>query len=85
MAGASTDPAVREASDAFRERRSLDAGLSRRLGSFHCGKEDGFPVFGRPVAEFAKSKSPFADPESHYDRLCADDTRAACFRLKEPS
>ena len=85
VAGASTDPAVREASDAFRERRSLDAGLSRRLGSFHCGKEDGFPVFGRPVAEFAKSKSPFADPESHYDRLCADDTRAACFRLKEPS
>ena len=79
------DPVVREASDAFRDGRALDAGLARRLGSFHCGKENGRSVFGRAVAEYATaSDAPFADPESHYDRLCADDARAACFRLKEP-
>ena len=40
---------------------------------------------GRAAAEYAKSwDAPFADPESHYDRLCADEARAACFRLKEP-
>lgn len=82
----SNDVAVRAAAEAFRDGKSPDAGLVRRLGAAHCGRANDFPVFGRAPAEYAKrsSDAPFADPESHYDRLCADDARAACFRLKEP-
>ena len=82
----SNDVAVRAAAEAFRDGKSPDAGLVRRLGAAHCGRANDFPVFGRAPAEYAKrsTDAPFADPESHYDRLCADDARAACFRLKEP-
>ena len=77
--------AVRAAAEAFRDGKSPEPGLIRRLGAAHCGRANDFPIFGRAAAEYAKSSdAPFADPESHYDRLCADDARAACFRLKEP-
>ena len=83
----SNDVAVeRLAAEAFRDGKSPEPGLVRRLGAAHCGRANDFPVFGRAPAEYAKrsTDAPFADPESHYDRLCADDARAACFRLKEP-
>jgi hypothetical protein len=77
--------AVRAAAEAFRDGKSPEPGLIRRLGAAHCGRANDFPIFGSAAAEYAKSSdAPFADPESHYDRLCADDARAACFRLKEP-
>ena len=80
-----SNDAVRAAAEAFRDGKSPDPGLVRRLGAAHRGRANDFPIFGRAAAEYAKSwDAPFADPESHYDRLCADDARAACFRLKEP-
>ena len=81
-----TDAAALEASEVFRRGESPDEALIAKLRAAHCGTKDGDAsfVFGRAVDSFARSKEAFVDPESHYDRLCEDDARAACFRLKEP-
>jgi hypothetical protein len=76
--------AALEASEVFRKNQPIDEALIAKLRSAHCGTKDASPVFGRAVDAYKRSKEPFADPESHYDRLCEDDARAACFRLKEP-
>ena len=76
--------ALEAASEVFRKGEPIDEALIAKLRSAHCGTKDASPVFGRAVDAYARSKEPFADPESHYDRLCEDDARAACFKLKEP-
>ena len=59
-----------------------DDSFSGALGLISSSTQSRGGVFGKRVSEFANPQHEFTDPESHYDKLCQDEGKMACFALR---